>query len=164
MSTKDSSRTGNKSQTQVDIERRLEGIDLPPHSIVEKRTKCGELKTEHLTGDKVPLGQLLHRKEELDSTKGIKNNDGKLFHELDFDFIKQMSERMASNKDNGKYPMFNWKKGMDEEQLRQAAFRHMLEIMEGRYEDDGRPFGHIEALATNMMMLNYQVKNKLEKS
>lgn len=37
--------------------------------------------------------------------------------------------------------------------------RHLLEIMEGRYEDDGREFGHLESLSDNMMMLNWQLKN-----
>lgn len=91
---------------------------------------------------------------------GVKENKGKLFHELDFEFVKQMSERMAASKVSGKYPKFNWKKDIDEVELRMAIFRHVLEVMEGRYEDEGRPMGHLEALATNAMMLAYQVRNK----
>ena len=49
------------------------------------------------------------------------------------------------------------------EDLKQATLRHLLEVLEGRYEDDERPFGHIEAIADNMMMINYQIK-QLNKS
>lgn len=93
-----------------------------------------------------------------------KESEGKLFFELDWGFIKQMAERMSSNKKEGKYSLWNWKKPMTPkgiEDLKQASMRHLLEIMEGRYEDDGREFGHIEALADNMMMLNYQLKNNV---
>lgn len=92
-----------------------------------------------------------------ETPKGVKESDGKLFHELDFSFIKQMSERMSSNK--GKYPPFNWKEPIDVESLTQAIFRHVLEVMEGNFEDDGREFGHLESIACNAMMLNYQLKN-----
>ena len=40
--------------------------------------------------------------------KAYKEKEGKLFYELDWDFITQMAERMASNK--GKYEPYNWKK------------------------------------------------------
>lgn len=88
---------------------------------------------------------------------GKKESNGKLFYELDFDFIKQMAERMSENK--GKYTPYNWKKPLDIEEIKQATFRHVLEIMEGRYEDDGRLFGHLEAIAVNAMFINYQLKN-----
>lgn len=91
-----------------------------------------------------------------DFGEGKKESNGKLSYELDFEFIKQMAERMVTNK--GKYPPYNWKKPVDIEDLKQANFRHILEIMEGRYEDDGREFGHLEALALNSMFINYQLK------
>ena len=37
--------------------------------------------------------------------KAYKEKEGKLFYELDWDFITQMAERMASNK--GKYEPYN---------------------------------------------------------
>lgn len=95
-----------------------------------------------------------------------KETEGKLFYELDWGFITQMAERMASNKKESKYALWNWKKPMTPkgiEDLKQATLRHLLEVLEGRYEDDGRPFGHIEAIADNMMMINYQIK-QLNKS
>lgn len=95
-----------------------------------------------------------------------KETEGKLFYELDWVFITQMAERMASNKKESKYALWNWKKTMTAkgiEDLKQATLRHLLEVLEGRYEDDGRPFGHIEAIADNMMMINYQIK-QLNKS
>ena len=93
--------------------------------------------------------------------EGIKESEGKLDYELDFDFIKVMAERMATNK--GKYPPYNWMKPMDVDKLKQAYFRHTVELMSGRYEDDNRKFGHIEAAACGLMMIHYQLVNtKLE--
>ena len=88
-----------------------------------------------------------------------KETKGKLFFELDWGFVKQMAERMASNKKEGKYSLWNWKKPMDVEELKQATMRHLLEVMEGVYEDDGREFGHLEAISNNIMMINYQLKH-----
>lgn len=87
-----------------------------------------------------------------------KETNGKLFYELDFEFITQMAERMASNK--GKYEPYNWQKLDNVEELKQALFRHVLEVMKGNYEDDKRELGHLEAIALNCMFLNYQLKNK----
>ena len=90
--------------------------------------------------------------------KAYKETKGKLFYELDFDFITKIAERMASNK--GKYEPYNWQKLDNVEELKQALFRHTLEVMKGNLEDDGRDFGHLEAIALNCMFLNYQLKNK----
>ena len=85
-----------------------------------------------------------------------KETEGKLHYELDFEFITQMAERMASNK--GKYEPYNWQKLDNIADLRQSLFRHVLEIMNGNYEDDNRKFGHLEAVAINAMFINYQLK------
>lgn len=91
-----------------------------------------------------------------ESDNGVKQSSNKLNYELDFDFITQMAERMQTNK--GKYDPYNWKKPIEIDGLKQAIFRHVLEIMKGNYEDDGRLMGHLEALSCNAMMLNYQLK------
>lgn len=99
---------------------------------------------------------------EIGKVKGKKESEGKLFYELDFEFITQMAERMQSNKDNNKYPRWNWKKPLDErviEELKQAMWRHIIAVMQGDMEDDSREFGHLEAIANNAMMINYQLKN-----
>lgn len=90
--------------------------------------------------------------------KGKKETEGKLPLELDWGFIKQMAERMYANKKNGKYPPYNWQDTMEIQPLLDASMRHMFEILNNNFEDDGRAFGHIEAVATNMMMINYQLK------
>lgn len=90
---------------------------------------------------------------------GYKEKEGKLFYELDWDFITQMAERMAANKKEDKYELFNWKKKTDVEEIKQALFRHVLDIMKGEYEDDGQEYGHILAAADNLMILHYQLKN-----
>lgn len=94
---------------------------------------------------------------------GKKETEGKLFYELDFEFIKQMAERMQSNKDNSKYELWNWKKPMTPtgiEELKQAMWRHIIAVMSGELVDDGREFGHLEAISNNAMMINYQLKLK----
>lgn len=90
-----------------------------------------------------------------------KETKGKLFYELDFDFITKMAERMASNK--GKYEPYNWQKLDNVEELKQALFRHVLEVMKGNLEDDGRDFGHLEAIACDVMMIYYQLKKNRQK-
>lgn len=89
--------------------------------------------------------------------EGIKETEGKLDYELDWEFIQQMAERMSQNK--GKYKPYNWKKSMDVEKLKQSLFRHTMEIMKGNDSDDGRTMGHYESLALNAMMICYQLKN-----
>lgn len=90
-----------------------------------------------------------------------KETKGKLFYELDFDFITKIAERMASNK--GKYEPYNWQKLDNVEELKQALFRHTLEVMKGNLEDDGRDFGHLEAIACDVMMIYYQLKKNRQK-
>lgn len=90
-------------------------------------------------------------------SEGIKETEGKLDYELDWEFIQQMAERMSQNK--GKYKPYNWKKLIDVEKLKQSLFRHTMEIMKGNDSDDGRTMGHYESLALNAMMICYQLKN-----
>jgi hypothetical protein len=92
-----------------------------------------------------------------DLEKGIKDDKGKLFYELDFRFIQAMAKRMAENKGQ-KYDLWNWKRDIDVEHLKQAMFRHIIEVMEGNYEDDGESLGHVTSLATNAMMLWHRLK------
>lgn len=96
-------------------------------------------------------------KETMEHLQGVKESEGKLNYELDWDFIQQMAERMSQNK--GKYEPYNWTKPMSVEKLKQSLFRHVIEVMKGIYSDDGRDFGHFESIALNAMMINYQLKN-----
>lgn len=91
---------------------------------------------------------------------GIKETTGKLTYDIDFDFIEQMADRMQRNKD--KYPLGNWKKDIDVEELKQALFRHTMEIMKGKYSDE-QSFGHLIAIACNAFMIRYQLNNKTYK-
>ena len=88
--------------------------------------------------------------------KYYEETKGKLFYELDFDFITKIAERMASNK--GKYEPYNWQKLDNIEDLKQSLFRHVLEVMKDNYKDDNRELGHLEAVAINAMFINYQLK------
>ena len=98
----------------------------------------------------------LHNDFKLKEETAYKETEGKLHYELDFEFITQMAERMASNK--GKYEPYNWQKLDNIADLKQSLFRHVLEIMNGNYKDDNREFGHLEAVAINAMFINYQLK------
>lgn len=126
--------------------------ELKPHSFCET------------PGEKCTLGYCdengcMNRKRVLvepELNVAYKETNGKLFYELDFDFITQIAERMASNK--GKYEPYNWQKLDNVEELKQAIFRHVLEVMKGNLEDDGRDFGHLEAIACDVMMICYQLK------
>ncbi len=88
---------------------------------------------------------------------GIKESEGKLFYEIDWEFIQSMAERMAQNKGD-KYPRFNWKSPIDIQELNAALVRHFIEIQKGNYDDDGQLFGHFYALACNAMMIVYQLR------
>ena len=126
---------------------------LPPYPTLEERNKAIEesfkntikvLIGEANSGDTFELGK--------------KETEGKLNYELDWEFIQQLAERMSQNK--GKYKPYNWMQPIDVEKLKQSLFRHVVEVMKGNYEDDGRTFGHLESISANVMMINYQLKNK----
>ena len=88
--------------------------------------------------------------------EAYKETNNKLNYELDFNFITQLAERMAQNKH--KYEPYNWQKLDNIAELKQALYRHVMEVMKGNYADDNRLFGHLESLALNAMFINYQLK------
>lgn len=92
---------------------------------------------------------------ELNQQQGVKETNGKLEYELDWSFITDMAKRMAENKT--KYGKYNWKKPIDKEQLKQALFRHVLAIMEGKTNEN-----HFAAISCNAMMLQFQEKLRNE--
>lgn len=94
---------------------------------------------------------------EIKTDAGIKEEDGKISYELDWEFIEAMAARMTTNKD--KYPAYNWHKPIDEEKLKQSLTRHLVEIMKGNYKDDEDNYGHVVAIALNSMMLFYQLNH-----
>lgn len=92
--------------------------------------------------------------------KPTKISEGKLFYEIDWNFIIAMAKRMEANKKN-KYERFGWKKGVDIEELKQALMRHLLPVMEGNYYDETE-YGHLEALALNSMLMFHEL-NRIKK-
>ena len=71
-----------------------------------------------------------------------------------------MAKRMANNKSD-KYPLYNWKKFIDVEDLKDAINRHHIEVMKGNYQDGEEILGHVVSYACNAMMLWEQLrKNK----
>ena len=115
---------------------------------------CYRLVEKFKEYEKIKAQNNMELKEETETA--YKETEGKLHYELDFEFITQMAERMASNK--GKYEPYNWQKLDNIADLKQSLFRHVLEVMNGNYKDDNREFGHLEAVAINAMFINYQLK------
>lgn len=88
--------------------------------------------------------------------EGIKESEGKLSWEVDFDFLEEIALRMESMT---KYPPYNWQKPLSKRELQKALFRHVMAIMRNNFEDDGQELGHIFGAATDLMMLYYQLKH-----
>lgn len=97
------------------------------------------------------------------SKEGKIQDNNKLNYEIDWDFIELLAKRMQKGKE--KYEPYSWKNITNIESLKQAYFRHSLEVMKGNYFDDSQEFGHIGGCAANLMMIYYQLKDReVEKS
>ena len=85
--------------------------------------------------------------------QGIKESNGKLEYELDWEFITDMAKRMAESKT--KYGKENWKKPIDVELLKQSLLRHTIAIMKDDFSED-----HLAAVSCNAMMIAYQLRDE----
>lgn len=83
-----------------------------------------------------------------------KESDYKLSYELDRYFVEAIAKRMEQNK--WKYPPYNRQKPMDIEKLKQALFRHTIEVMKGNYTDI-EDYDHLQAISLNAMFIYYQL-------
>lgn len=145
------------------VESMREPEDEPANSLFKtgKNVYGGVLSSLATSEDnrcKIPFDTLAYFKGGLEDV-GEKETVNKLNYELDWNFIQQMAERMATNK--GKYKPYNWQLKMNTDKLKQSLLRHTLEIMKGNDSDEGRALGHYESVALNAMMICYQIKNKL---
>lgn len=86
---------------------------------------------------------------------GFKENKDKLIYDIDFEYVTLMAERMQLNRH--KYPVGNWKKSLNVYELKQALFRHTIEIMKDNYNDEQK-FGHLVAIGCNAFMIIEQLK------
>jgi len=87
----------------------------------------------------------------------IKDENDKLFYEIDWEFVEKMAQRMKLNKN--KYSPYNWKNGENIEGIKQAVTRHFIEIQKGSYSDE-QELGHWIALGCNAMIAVYQLSHK----
>ncbi len=95
--------------------------------------------------------------------KPTKQSEGKLFYEIDWEFIEGMATRMALNKQNGKYDRFGWRdNGVDISEMNQALVRHLIAILKGELQDDEQQYSHYYALACNSMLIVNSLKSKNE--
>lgn len=90
--------------------------------------------------------------------QGTKETKEKLVYDVDFDYITAMATRMQLNRD--KYPVGNWKKDINVEDLKQALFRHVMNVMKGDYDCEQQEFGHLVALGCNAFMIIEQLKKE----
>lgn len=97
-------------------------------------------------------------KTEFSKEKPTKISEGKLFWEMNWDYLEGVAKRMQANKGN-KYEKFAWKKGVDIDEINQAILRHTVEIMKGNTTDDTE-YGHYEALCCNAMLAVHELKKK----
>ena len=87
--------------------------------------------------------------------QGKKEIESKLIYDIDFNYITGMAERMQLNRN--KYPVGNWQKPIEVESLKQALFRHVIEVMNGNYSDE-QINGHLYAIGCNAFMILNQLK------
>lgn len=93
--------------------------------------------------------------------KPTKDSKGKLFYEIDWEFIEGMAKRMELNKQNGKYDRFGWRdKGVDVTEMNQALIRHLIAILKGELQDDEQAYSHYYALACNSMLIINTLKKQ----
>lgn len=90
-----------------------------------------------------------------------KESNWKLSYELHRPFITAMAKRMSQNK--WKYPPYNRQKPMDIEELKQALFRHTIEVMNWNYTDI-EDYDHLQSLSLNAMFIYYQLTNHVQNS
>lgn len=98
-----------------------------------------------------------------DGCKPTKQSEGKLFYEIDWEFIEGMATRMALNKQNGKYDVFGWRdNGVDVSEMNQALVRHLIAILKGELQDDEQQYSHYYALACNSMLIINSLKTQIK--
>jgi hypothetical protein len=103
-----------------------------------------------------PLLNDLLQQQKNEAQKPTKQTEGKLFWEMNWDYLQGVAKRMQANKGD-KYEKFAWKKGVDVNELNQAILRHTVEIMKGNTIDDTE-YGHYEALCCNAMLAVHELK------
>lgn len=98
---------------------------------------------------------------DLSDKQGFKDSKGKQWVEYDWEFLKLQMERLGKFKieNGGKYEKDNWKLPMDVEELKNSLFRHTLDLMEGKLDDEGK-FGTLTAISLNSMFIFNQLKNE----
>lgn len=144
----------NESNTGGTVFEKVQDSSVPPY--VDRMEDISKEYSKTL--ENIYCGNFNNHKFTIEGL-GVKETENKVdYSEIDWQFITQLAERMNKNKD--KYEPGNWKKLIDVELLKQSLLRHVIAVLNSNYEDDGRPQGHLEAIALNAQMINYQLKNK----
>lgn len=147
-----------ENQERVQTYSQGRPIDFNSYQYTEEERKVFK-DWNNSTATREGVGKYDLKVESKDENIGIKEVKGKLYYELSWEFIEEMAKRMANNKSD-KYPLYNWKKNINIEELKQAINRHHIEVMKGNYKDEDEVLGHIVSYACNSMMLWEQLRLK----
>jgi len=147
------------STKEIKTEEKLATIQAPIGALIVPKEKQIEWAEKVLEKQEQSTKGHSTRLKANTPMEGKKENNGKLYYELSWEFIEEMAKRMANNKSD-KYPLYNWKKNIDIEELKQAINRHHIEVMKGNYKDGNEVLGHIVSYACNAMMLWEQLNKK----
>jgi hypothetical protein len=139
----------NRAKEAINDFCKTEGIPFHYKISAEKAKKEERVRANFY---KIKNGVVSENEVNKNALEGIKETKGKLYYELSWEFVEEMAKRMANNKSD-KYPLYNWKKNISIEDLKQAINRHHIEVMKGNYRDGSEVLGHIVSYACNSMML-----------
>lgn len=124
-------------------------------------TTSGDFSYELIPFDHADIMISAYCGKPIEESKPTKDSTGKLFYEIDWEFIEGMAKRMELNKQNGKYDRFGWRdKGVDVTEMNQALIRHLIAILKGELQDDEQAYSHYYALACNSMLIINTLKKQ----
>jgi len=94
------------------------------------------------------------------SAETVKHDSGKPDMTLvDPDFMEVVAKVLMFGAK--KYDRDNWRKGTKHSRVLAAAYRHLNKILKGEYYDEESGLPHLHHAATNLMFLDYYVRNKV---
>ena len=97
------------------------------------------------------------------SNETVKHDSGKPDMTLvDPDFMEGVAKVLMFGAK--KYDRDNWRKGTKHSRVLAAAYRHLNKILKGEYYDEESGLPHLHHAATNLMFLDYYVRNNVGES
>ncbi len=101
------------------------------------------------------------------ATQGVKESEGKIsYQEINWDFVTAMAQRLNVNKT--KYPVGNWKKEINLQEIEDALVRHVIKLVNPNpndtndtddTDDPENSLDHLAAIGVNCQILYYHLSN-----